>query len=146
MRLQLGFGDSLSLELPACVPRAAVDSLIFGTISFSDVSGDASGNQIIFERRGRWLRGASIRAAGGIGALTSLRGLAHGSDPGELRFWVSSGNRTVYPHVMTITCDSLFGTFQFRNFADAQYDDGASLGEPIRLVMRRTDRLITKFP
>jgi len=142
----MGFGDSLPLELPACAARGAVDSLIFGTISFSDVSGDASGDQIIFERRRKWIRGASIRAAGGIGAPTSLRGLARGSAPGELRFWVSSGSRTVFPHVMTITCDSLYGTFQFRNFADARYDDGASLSDPIRSVMLRTHAAITKFP
>jgi len=141
-----GFRDSVALAVANCPSAQPIDSLIYGTIGFSDETGDASGAQLIFRRRGAWLSGVSIEGAGGVSAPISLRGLARGPGPAQLTFWVPTAPRTILVHSITLTCNTVEGTYRVRNFADARYDDGASLSEPIPFSMSRSAKAITGFP
>ena len=116
------------------------------TIEFSDETGDASGLQLVFQRRGMWFRGVSIEGAGGISQPGSLRGLARGPEPDQLTFWVPAAERTIVLYSVSLTCRAVAGTMRFRDFADARYDDGASLSEPLPISMSRSAKAITEFP
>ncbi len=146
MELFTGFRDSISFRIADCPSVQPIDSVIYGTISFSDASGDASGLQLIFRRRGTWLSGVAIEGAGGISPPTSLRGLAPGRGPGQLKFWVADGYRAIALYELALTCKGVKGTYRARIFADARYDDGASLSDPIPFSMDRSAKAITQFP
>ena len=141
-----GFRDSVEFALPDCPAGQPVDSLIFGTIHFSDETGDASGSQLVFQRRGAWLRGIALEGAGGISPPISLRGLSVGPGPSQLTFWVPSAQRTIILYSVSLSCTRVEGSIRFRNFADARYDDGSSLSEPISVTMTRSAKATTEFP
>jgi len=141
-----GFADSLRFVVPGCPPHAPIDSLVYGTIEFSEETGDASGEQFVFRRHGTWMSGVALEAAGGIPAPISLRGLRNSGNPGALTFWFSTGGRDIYYWDVTLTCDSLGGTARNRVIADARYDDVGGLGQPRSVVMRRAKTAVTAFP
>ena len=144
--LLVGFRDSVRFALADCPALQPVDSLIFGTIEFSSETGDASGSQLVFQRSGAWLRGVSLEGAGGISPPVGLRGLTVGPMSSQLSFWVPSGGRTILRYAIRLTCKNVTGTFRFRNFADARYDDGGSLSDAMPISMARSAKAITKFP
>ena len=144
--LHTGFRDSVRFVLAACPAAAPVDTLVYGSIGSAEETGDASGVQFIFERRGAWFRGVHIEGAGGISAPASLRGLALGSGENALQFWVPTAPRTILLYQVTLDCDQVTGTFRFRNFADARYDDGASLSGPRAFSLPRSPVSDAKLP
>ena len=102
-----GFRDSVAFSVLNCPASAPVDSLIFGTIEFSGETRDASGLQLVFQRRGAWLSGVAVEGEGGVSQPATLRGLAVRPKSSQLTFWVPSSERTIILYSISLTCSAV---------------------------------------
>jgi len=124
--------------VPQRVPGTA-DSLIFGKISVSPETGDASGLEFSFEVFGDSLRGAYRGAAGEVSRPGALQGLRYDQATDSVAFWYTTGGRNIYYVRGRITCSAFDGTIRHRVIPDYR-DSIDSEGSPVPVTLPRVLR------
>ena len=147
VRPRFGYGEAVDASFfSECPPSSAEDSIAFGRIRFSDVTGDASGSQLVFRRIGTEIAAKVYVGVGGVLGPYPV-GIVLPKEGRTAGLWYTSGGRTLlYFFDAEITCDAIRAEMRFRSIPSADYNDPGSVSAPRRVEFLRNDSITSDFP